>query len=50
VDVVILAAPVPSPLLSDQVATGAGQELKTTPPASVTHEPAANPSASGKTG
>jgi chemotaxis protein MotB len=50
VDVVILADPVPSPLLSDQAATSAGQELRTLHPATVIHEPAADPSARGKTG
>ncbi|MGB8772073.1 MAG: OmpA family protein [Candidatus Korobacteraceae bacterium] len=50
VDIVILAAPIPSPLLSDQAATPAGQELRTSHPAAIVHLPAANPSVGGKTG
>jgi chemotaxis protein MotB len=50
VDVVILAAPIASPLLSDQAATLAGQELRTIHPAAIVHSPAANPSPSGRTG
>jgi chemotaxis protein MotB len=50
VDVVILAAPIPSPPLSDQATSLAVQELRTSHPATIIHEPAANPSPKEKTG
>ncbi len=49
VDVIILAAPIPLPPLTNQGAAVALQELKTSHPSTL-HEPVANPLPSGKTG